>query len=265
MIYYRIKYNCKIAEIWYNFDEKPDINTDILRYKFVSDFKKKPYSLEELFTLRLDLSKSSEELFSSIKKNTRYEINRAQNRDKIKCQTFFLKNETNFDKINNFINYFNKFADTKGRNHLNYQDIEQFYITNNFCIRYSSSEDDSIIYCMHSYVISDNIARLLQSASLFREANDTEFKNLNARANRLLHWDDILFFKKDNYSFYDFGGWYGGQELKEQLLINTFKESFGGEKKSEYSYIVPVTLKGFFYIRSRDFSKNIISIFRKHV
>jgi hypothetical protein len=48
--------------------------------------------------------------------------------------------------------------------------------------------------------------------------------------------------------WYDCGGWYGGeatsQSYREQLLIDQFKESFGGEKKREYSFIEPASFLG---------------------
>jgi lipid II:glycine glycyltransferase (peptidoglycan interpeptide bridge formation enzyme) len=90
----------------------------------------------------------------------------------------------------------------------------------------------------------DTRARLFYSASHFRKSEDSELRNLIGRANRLLHWEDIRFFKEMGLSCYDFGGWYGGREDVEKLAINQFKESFGGEKQREYTYIVPVTAIG---------------------
>jgi lipid II:glycine glycyltransferase (peptidoglycan interpeptide bridge formation enzyme) len=102
---------------------------------------------------------------------------------------------------------------------------------------------------MHAYVVSDNTARLYQSSSLFRNSQSGDYKNLVARANRLLHWEDMLYFKRlDGIRWYDFGGWYGGaassQSYREQLLIDQFKESFGGENKREYSFIEPASFLG---------------------
>jgi lipid II:glycine glycyltransferase (peptidoglycan interpeptide bridge formation enzyme) len=101
---------------------------------------------------------------------------------------------------------------------------------------------------MHAYVVSDSTARLHQSSSLFRVREDNEYKNLVGRANRLLHWEDMLYFKRKDVRWYDFGGWYGGeatsQSYREQLLIDQFKESFGGEKKREYSFIEPASFWG---------------------
>jgi lipid II:glycine glycyltransferase (peptidoglycan interpeptide bridge formation enzyme) len=246
MIYYRKKSISRIAEVWYNFDEKPSKKADVLRYKFVSEKPKRASSFEELYTLLLDLEESEEVLFARIRKNTRYEINRAKNKDKINCITFLQEDEKNEDKLMQYIAFFNAFANSKGRSHVFFSDIESFYDSGTFCIRYVETEDD--ILTMHAYVVSDNTARLYQSSSLFRTSDDAEYRAMIGRANRLLHWDDMIYFKAMGLKWYDFGGWYGGSAstgtYKEQLLINQFKESFGGIKKQEYSFILPATFRG---------------------
>lgn len=245
MIYYKKKI-VKMAEIWYNYYEKPDRKADVLRYKYVAERKEKSASFEELWTLLLDLSKSEESIFSGIRKNTRYEINRAKNKDNINCITLLEKGEKNNEKIAQYIKFFNAFTESKNREPTEFADIEQFYNGETFCVRSALNGDDFLT--MHAYIISDNTARLYQSSSLFRNSEDSEYKNLIARANRFLHWEDMLYFKKMGIKWYDFGGWFGGEatneNYREQLLINQFKESFGGEKKQEYSFIEPASLLG---------------------
>jgi lipid II:glycine glycyltransferase (peptidoglycan interpeptide bridge formation enzyme) len=234
MIYYREKNGIKMAEIWYNYDEQPARKIDVLRYRYVAERKENAASFEELWTLLLDLEKPECELFSHMRKNTRYEINRAKNKDDIELTTLLEKGEMSEEKIDRYINYFNAFADSKNRSHIHFSDIEQFYNKGTLCVRSASTNNEPLI--MHAYVISDNMARLYQSSSLFRNSQDSRYKNMVARANRFLHWEDMLYFKQiGNIRWYDFGGWYGGaaitQSYHEQLLIDQFKESFGGEKK----------------------------------
>jgi lipid II:glycine glycyltransferase (peptidoglycan interpeptide bridge formation enzyme) len=258
MIYYRKKNGIKIAEIWFNHQECPIEKNDILRYKFVTE-KRNACSFENLYTILLDLTADENELFAQINRTSKYQINRAKNKDMIHCSTFFYNNETDEKKILQYVHFFNTFADSKGRSNINIYDIEQFYTTGTFCVRCATLEDKSKYLTMHAYVISDGTARLHQSSSLFRSSEDTEYRNMIARANRLLHWDDILYFKNMGLKWYDFGGWYGGQTNKEQLSINQFKESFGGEKKQEYSYIVPVSFRG----KQAVVFRRIIKIFEK--
>ena len=264
MVYYRNKYKCKLAEIWYNNTEIPFEKSDIIKYKFVEEIIKNAISIESLFTIHIDLIKPEDLLFSQFKKNTRYEINRAMNKDNIICETYLASTEKNDDKINLYMEYYNKFADSKNRYHLSFTDIEQFYNTNTLCIRRAISADYSKIFSMHAYIIADNKSRLLQSSSNFREFENIEIQKLYARANRFLHWTDMLYFKNLGLSIYDLGGWYGGNILKEQILINKFKESFGGEKIKEFTFFVPVTTKGKFFIFFRKAIK-AVALIKNHV
>jgi lipid II:glycine glycyltransferase (peptidoglycan interpeptide bridge formation enzyme) len=247
MIYYKEKHGTKMAEIWYNYQEQPVKKVDVLRYKYVTERKEKAASFEALWTLLLDLEKPEDELFLGIRKNTRYEINRAKNKDAIEHTTLLEKGEINEKKIQSYIDYYNTFADSKSRSHIFFSDVEQFYNNGSFCVRSASAGNERLT--MHAYVVSDSTARLYQSSSLFRNSHDGAYKNLVARANRFLHWEDMLYFKRGGgIRWYDFGGWYGGeattQSYREQLLINQFKESFGGEKKQEYSFMESASLLG---------------------
>jgi lipid II:glycine glycyltransferase (peptidoglycan interpeptide bridge formation enzyme) len=246
MIYYRKKNGINISEIWYNLNEKPEEKTDIIRYKYVPDLLKHAFSIEEKFTLIFDLSKSEEELFSPIHKTTKYQINRAKERDGITCSTFFEQGEKNKEKLLEYIDFFNTFAETKSRTACTPGEFEPFLQNSVLCVR--AAEKDSQILVMHSYIVSDGKARMHQSASHFRSSNDTEWRNIVGRANRLLHWDDMLYFKSGGTAYYDFGGIYLGTEQNEKSLIAKFKSAFGGERLHEYLYIVPVSFLGWLSI-----------------
>jgi lipid II:glycine glycyltransferase (peptidoglycan interpeptide bridge formation enzyme) len=262
LIYYRQQFFTKIAEIWYDFSGKPKMPVDIYRYKFVSENNQNTASYEKLFTLLIDLTKSESEIFSKIRKNSRYEITRARSKDSVICVTLIETGSNDPQKISQYISFFNQFAQSKGRSKINYTDLEQYIEAGNLCVRYAFLNND--ILTMHAYVISDNTARLHQSSSLFRNSDNSEYRNMVARANRYLHWDDILYFKKSGLSWYDLGGWYGGNENKEQLSINIFKESFGGLLKEEYSYIVPKTIKGQISILFHSIL-NVLKLFVKKI
>ena len=245
MIYYRSKKTIKIAEIWYNSQEKlEEKKADVFKYKFVEAKQQNSALLEERFTILINLKEDIDTLFSHIGKNTRYKINRAKERDGVNCGVFFALNEQDKDKIAHYIEYFNGFSASKKRSSLTFSDLRQFYDQGTLCIRHVVNEDASVTYTMHAYIVSDGRARLHQSSSHFRNNDDSEARNLIGRANRYLHWDDILYFKNMGLDYYDFGGWYGGQTDTEKLAINQFKEAFGGEKTQEYTYTVPVSLSG---------------------
>jgi hypothetical protein len=194
VIYYKEKHGTKMAEIWYNYNERPAGKVDVLRYKYVMERKEKAASFEELWTFLLDLEKPEAELFSHVRKNTRYEINRARNKDNIEHTALLEKGEKNEEKLNRYIAFFNAFADSKQRSRIRFSDLEQFYNNGTLCVRSASVGNEPLT--MHAYVISDNTARLYQSSSLFRDSQDGEYRNLVGRANRFLHWEDMLYVKR---------------------------------------------------------------------
>ncbi|MDR2210657.1 MAG: hypothetical protein LBO65_04210 [Spirochaetaceae bacterium] len=255
MIFYRTKGGFKVAELWYDPLEKPAKKVDVLRCRFVPTVAKNAFSVEEKYTLVTDLSKPQEELFSRIHKNTRYEINRAQGRDGIDCFTFFepqeQHGEAGMDKENKrkllqYVEFFNGFAASKRRTPVDPGEFDQFCSAGALYIRCAAKDSQPVV--MHAYIVSDGIARLHQSASHFRDREDQESRNLTGRANRLLHWDDMLYFKNRGILFYDYGGVYGGHTDREKLAIAQFKLAFGGVKKREYIYIVPVSAAGYFSV-----------------
>jgi lipid II:glycine glycyltransferase (peptidoglycan interpeptide bridge formation enzyme) len=242
MIYYRKRLALSIAEVWYDVSQFPSGKADVIKYKFVQETVNETVQIEELYTLLIDLTEEEDVLFSRIGKNTCYKINRARKRDNIECLIFLGQDEKNREKTDQYIDYFNQFAAAKKRDPIAFSDLEQFYDKGALCIRMAcGGGDKSAIYAMHAYVISDNRARLHQSSSHYRNSEDSEWRNCIGRANRFLHWDDMLYFKTMGLGYYDFGGWYGGNTDKEKLAINEFKEAFGGIKEHEYSYTVPVS------------------------
>lgn len=106
---------------------------------------------------------------------------------------------------------------------------------------------DGTVLVWHAYYVGQSRARLLHSASLFREASDSAFRTLVGRANRYQHWRDMLKLKADGLTTYDMGGWYAGSEDEAKLSINKFKEGFGGETVVEYHCEEAVSLKGKLY------------------
>jgi hypothetical protein len=260
MILYRTKGGFKIAELWYTLSENPNKKVDVLRCRFVPKVLRNAFSVEEKYTLITDLSKTREELFSLIHKNTRYEINRAKDRDGIECFTFFDRNEENRSKLLQYIEFFNIFAASKRRMPVRPVEFDEFCGNGMLCIRCAVKDSQPLV--MHAYIVSNDIVRLHQSASHFRDSEDQESRNLIGRSNRLLHWDDILYFKERGLSLYDYGGVYAGHTDREKLAIAQFKLAFGGVKRREYMYIVPLSLPGYFSVFLRAIHRFADKFFR---
>lgn len=216
-----IKNNCDIVFL-YGYNEKTDKGNCRLQYSSL-----------------IDLTKSEDELFNSIKKNVRYEINRSI-KEKINNIIFTSKElKNNKEEILNFEKKYNQLYKEKGINtRLNIQTVKKYIENNMFILTKAQLGKDDL--CYHAYVINGEKTRLLYSCSNFRN-NDKETKNLIARANKFLHWEDIKYFKLNNYLIYDFGGI---TSFEKPNGIDKFKLSFSGSKTKYFNIVYANTLKG---------------------
>lgn len=176
------------------------------------------------YTIHIDLTKDAESLLAEMDKGTSYEIRRAE-REGIRCDAEGSKED--------FAIFFNAFAADKGieGTNLNYMQYSApMVITRAFC------GDDLLV--MHAYIEDEHRGRLNMSASrLIKEQED--FKKTRALigyANRYLHFQDMLHFKKTGKNIYDFGGYAKGTEDKTLDGINKFKLGFGGTIVEEFNY-----------------------------
>jgi lipid II:glycine glycyltransferase (peptidoglycan interpeptide bridge formation enzyme) len=266
VFYYKHKKLVNFAEVWFIAEEIPDTKkVDIVFYKFLDlplDHKD-AYQLDPGYDIVVDLHNDEDALFSQITKSTKYKINRAKNKDKINCFTWYDTDEEDDKKLDEYITFFNKSKTLKNQSPLNNSAIERIKALNGkFCIRCADGGGEAgDILVMHSYIVQDNLAMLYHSASHFRGSESTEFRNLVGRANRALHWDDILFFKNRKLEIFKFGGWSADKTNQEQQAINQFKESFGGPVVPQYQCFIPRSLMGRFYvlyIKFLRFLKNIV-------
>lgn len=106
----------------------------------------------------------------------------------------------------------------------------------------------------YTYVLAGEIARLYQSCSEFRFDGNAH-RNAISRANRYLHWKDMLELKDRGYRTYDWGG---VGSLENPGGIDKFKMGFGGDGVTLYNAKVPVSLEAKIWkavcdLRGRDF------------
>jgi hypothetical protein len=104
----------------------------------------------------------------------------------------------------------------------------------------------------HAYHRGSERVTLLYSISFFRTHSDKAEQAMIGRANRLLHWSDMIYFKVAGVRTYDFGGWYEGSTDTERLRINKFKEQFGGEVVKNYICEQALTVKGALFLKLRS-------------
>lgn len=196
-------------------------------------------SVSEKHTLLVDLSAEQSVWLLAYKKDTQYQVRRAEAKDNL---VFRLIDAPGAAEVQQFGDFYDAFAAQKSlplcdRGYL-------LQAARAGALRLSWAEQDGTPLVTHSYIVSRRRARLLQSASLFRASADSAQRTMIGRANRWLHFKDMQALKAAQCTTYDFGGWYAGSTDQAKLQINAFKEEFGGQVTREYDGVFALTWKG---------------------
>jgi len=225
------------GQVWFD-DEPTGEKVDVLLFRQrsspITSIRCVPFH-----TIVTDLRRKPEEILSSFSKDTRYEIRRGESKDLFSF-SHWQKNEQGV--LQDFLRFYGKFAQQKGLPAANERELKAFATARAIafsCCR--SQEGEELVW--HVYYTSPTRVRLLYSASLYRDTTNSAYRSMIGRANRFLHWQDMLFFKSEGVMVYDFGGWYAGNADKEKISINKFKEEFGGTVVKEYNCEQCMTLK----------------------
>jgi hypothetical protein len=244
MIVYRKKF-IRIAEFWSG--EEPNVSDVDLVRCFQQPQPVAGMLCREFYTILLDLKKQNDALLANMKRDTRYEIRRALARDNFVYDCYDGNEPRSFDE---FCDYFDQFAIRKKQPKLDRAWLSLLAKAGAFTIsRIAETSGETLVW--HGYHRGKDRVTLLYSASLFRSNPSSEYRNRVGRANRLQHWQDMLRFKDEGISIYDFGGWYEKAENGERLRINKFKEEFGGEIVRNYICERAMTIKGRLFLLVR--------------
>ena len=180
-----------------------------------------PFGLrrESFHSLRSHLMDSDDGLLAAMNATSRNEIRQAQRAGA----------EGRLETIDRFVDHHNGFALSR--------DLEQ--VTRSRLLDYGDSlmvtsvQVNGLLLAMHALLLDPQSgrARLLHSSSS-RFLHGGE-KALAGKANRWLHWWEMLALRDRNYSTYDWGGVAPGTLDPRLQGVNRFKASFGGEPVEE--------------------------------
>jgi hypothetical protein len=226
----------RLAELF--FDEEPaspdvDIIEHLQRSRPVPGVR-----CSDFYTIHIDLTRDADALFADLSKTCRYKVRRAE-RDELKEDAWMPARD---EPVDEFIEFFDRFASGKQLEPAPADRLHALGKAGVLDLSAVTRHDEVLVW--HAYLRAGNRARLLHSASLFREQCDTATRNMIGRANRYLHWRDILRYRDAGIPLFDFGGWYEGQDDEDLLRINAFKEEFGGRVVREFHCAVPVSVRG---------------------
>lgn len=222
--------------VWFAENDETSFNTDFISYM---DYKNEMKKFDrQTLTLVHDLQLSKEDLMSLVSKSCGYEIRRAYRED---IKVFQKKDDIDTVLLDDYLETYMEFLDEKQLPKKEKSELldllMNLYNSKGLVITYACKENQVLTY--HSYVVDGKTARLLHSISLYRTFS-SDNRSLIGYANRLLHFEDMLFFKNQGYKLYDWGGISDDPEI---LNITRFKKAFGGTEEKRYFYKKPVTIK----------------------
>lgn len=234
------KKGIRITQVWYPDGKNHKFTgTDLVFYHAVDKEDNGKNRIATMFhTLMSDLLLPEEELQSRINKNVRYEIRR-NNKEEVEFRHFTSKElQENIRVQEEFAHMYELMYEEKGMKAVfNRPQLAAYLKADAFALTGIYKDGKPVVF--HSYIVGENEVRLLHSVSAFRDENTDA--NFVARANKRLHWDDMLLWKAQGKEKYDWGG---VSSLENPNGIDAFKFKFGGETLTYYNVYEGISLIG---------------------
>lgn len=199
--------------------------------------------IQQQYTLVTDLSHSEEELLSYIKKNCRYEIRRSEREGAL--ATVKSGKDISDSAISRFENTYNKMFKNKGMSGYSFNRElvlaarNAGFLVISYC---TNSKGENEVF--HAYLCDGRNCILMYSASPLWSDKEKDRAKQIGMMNKYLHWKDILYFKKEGYSVYEWGGITNPDKPNG---IDKFKMEYGGKVVRYNNYVVPKTILGYVY------------------
>jgi hypothetical protein len=187
--------------------------------------EKKPFGFmsRPFYTILNVLDIPEEEILKGFTSTVRNEVRRSE-RENVQCGLM--------DNLDEFERFQNDFATAKGTYVADRGLIEGYKDS----LVITCAKLDGRMLAAHAYLCDREarIVRLLLASRIWlTERIDA---NLIGRANKLLHFKDMMYFKENGCVVYDFGGFAKNTKDKQRQGINTFKQSFGGKLVQNTDY-----------------------------
>ena len=233
----------RYGELW--FDEEPPYSAgvDILVYRYRAAPIAHARTIA-LRTLRSDLTVPAETIVAAFDANCRRQIRHA-GRDRLRYELFDATDES----IEEFASFFDAFARGKGLGLADRHWLRRVAAENQLTFTCVSCAGRPLV--RHAQLRAGDIVQVTNSASLFRGMNE-EDRALVGRANRWLHWQNMLAFKDAGAHCYDWGGMFADESSPEHAGVNRFKRGFGGVPVLAYECKLPVTVRGRAWLTLRE-------------
>jgi hypothetical protein len=232
------------GEVWFDEEPQRDAGVDIVLYRQreapVAGARVAPF-----LSMITDLRASEDEIFGDFGKDCRYKIRRADSKDGLRMEF----SERPEGILEEFGAFYDAFARQKSFAPCDRKWLAAARAAG--CLALSAASRGGEALVRHAYFTDGKVAWLQYTASCFR-GQTSDYRALVGRANRWLHWQDMLRFRSMGLRRYDWGGLFEDESAAESEGINRFKRDFGGEPVRTYECVLPVTVKGRLYLPLRD-------------
>lgn len=238
MFTYRSRF-LRRGEVW--FDNQPtDKRVDWVLYRNRS--APVPGAKSRNFYNRLiDLAKSPEALLGDMDPKTVAKIQKTADEDKLTCEWRFVTDASELDQIELM---WNQSIESKRR----WGKLDRAWLGEMIAARAfelaSAREPCGELVVFAGLFRAQHRVQQLMSVSPPRTALVPSARAKTNRASCFLLWKTILRLKEQGLRYFDFGGWYPGNEDIQLLGANAFKRSLGGQIVREFECEQIVTLKG---------------------
>jgi hypothetical protein len=232
------------GEVWFDEEVPARPGVDVVVYRQrqapIPGVPHKPF-----LTMVSDLAVAEDEINKPFDNTCRYQIRRADGKDGLQAE--FITEPAG--RLDEFCEYFDAFARQKSIEPASREYLEGMCAAGQLVLTLARRGDSVLAW--HAYLRSGAVSWLEHTASSFREG-DNEHRALVGRANRWLHWRDMLAFRANGVTCYDWGGMFEDESTAERAGINNFKRSFGGRIEHRCEYSLPVSLRGRLFLPLRD-------------
>jgi len=238
MVEYSTRFK-RCAEAW--FDEAEPVGPYDVVIRHRAPVRGTDRATSVFYTLRVDLTRSEDEIFKGFTRNTRAQIRKSVESDDFR---FEFLHEPTLLQLQEFVEFYDQFADSKGLPRLFMPRMQAHMRSGLLSLTKVTASDRALAW--HANVIRNAHVGIMFSASHHRSEDLPEARKMIGRANRRLHWEEMQHYRNRGLGIYDFGGWYEGSDDQEKLLINRFKEEFGGSKVLAFTVIEDRSLRAKF-------------------
>lgn len=228
----------EVWDIYDNSDIKAFNGTDILVKKITK--KNGSEYCRKRKTLITDLKRTPEEIYGDFDNQVKRSIKRVSALS-YECQfhdsTEFLKDDRLFKE---FKESYYEFIKKKKLLPGNLSKLKKFALNNNLTMAVGILENSPLVYRV--FIHDDNYVRGLYSVSKFRNTKVRKEQNNIAYLNKMLLYQELLYFRNKNLSIYDWGGI--SDETEDKKRISYFKRQFGGKEFQYFETMESKSLRG---------------------